>query len=378
MKHKGKILYLVAEDWYFCSHRLQLACAVRKEGYEVVVATRVTSHGDEITRHGLKLIPIGMRRRGLNPLYELSSLLELIRIYRRECPDIVHHVALKPVIYGSLAASITGVPAKINALAGLGYIFSSDSIKARILRPIVRLMFRGLLNRPNSQVILQNPDDMGVLLQERIIRAECARLIRGAGVDLHTFSVTPESDDIPIVLLASRMLWDKGVGEFVEAAHHLRNQGVIARFVLVGEGDPDNPGSIPDTQLQQWQEEGAVEWWGREKDMADVMRQAHVVCLPSYREGLPKVLLEAAASGRPIVTSDAPGCREIVKHGENGSLVPVKQSKSLADALEHLISDPHLRQQMGKRGREIVESEFSSDQVIKETLALYSSIARAN
>lgn len=374
MKYKGKILYLVTEDWYFCSHRLPLACAARDEGYEVVVVTRVTSHGDEIVRNGLKLIPMGMRRRGQNPLYELSSIIELIKIYRRERPDLVHHVALKPVIYGSLAALVTGVSSKVNALAGLGYVFSSDSLKARLLRPAVRLLFRGLLNRKNCQVILQNPDDIATLVEAKVLRAKNITLIRGSGVDLQIFSMVPESDAVPLVILASRMLWDKGVGEFIEAALHLQSAGVTARFVLVGESDPDNPSSISNAQLRQWHEEKGVEWWGRREQMAAVMQQSHIVCLPSYREGLPKVLLEAAASGRAIVTSDAPGCREIVKDGENGILVPIKQSGPLAEALGRLIADPLLRQQMGRRGRALVEAEFSSDQVIRETLALYSTL----
>ena len=377
MKYKGKILYLVAEDWYFCSHRLPLACAARDEGYEVVVATRVTAHGDQITRNGLKLIPINMCRRSLNPLSELPSLFHLIKIYRQERPDLVHHVALKPVIYGSLTAVITRIPVKINALGGLGYVYSSASKKAWLLRAMLRIVLRGLLNRSNSQVILQNNDDLEILVKAGILKPDRATLIRGAGVDLQEFTVSAESDEIPIVMLASRMLWSKGVGEFVEAASLLRKAGIVARFVLVGEADSVNPASISHEQLLKWSEDGVVEWWGKRDDMADVLRQAHVVCLPSYREGLPKVLLEAAASGRAIVTSDAPGCREIVKDRVNGLLVPIKQSAALAEALKCLISDPILRQQMGERGRKIVKAEFSSEQVINETRMLYSKMLNA-
>ncbi len=371
MASKGKILYLVAEDWYFCSHRLQLACAVRDEGYEVVVATRVTAHGDEITKNGLKLIPINMCRRGLNPLSELPSLLHLIRIYRQERPDLVHHVALKPVIYGSLAAAVAAIPARINALGGLGFAYSSESKKAWFLRAVLRVVLRVLLNRRHSKVILQNNDDLETLVTAGILKPDRAAVIRGAGVDLQEFSLSAEADEPPVVMLASRMLWSKGVGEFVEAASLLNKRGVVARYVLVGEADAVNPASIPREQLLKWQQEGIVEWWGRREDMAEVLRQAHVVCLPSYREGLPKVLLEAAASGRAIVASDAPGCREVVHHNENGLLVPVKKSVPLADAIEQLVSDPLLRKKMGARGREIVVEGLSLEQVIRETLALY-------
>ncbi|HED39662.1 MAG TPA: glycosyltransferase family 1 protein [Chromatiales bacterium] len=371
MASKGKILYLVAEDWYFCSHRLQLACAARDEGYEVVVATRVTAHGDEITKSGLKLIPINMCRSGLNPLSELPSLLHLIRIYRQERPDLVHHVALKPVIYGSLAAAVTAIPAKINALGGLGFAYSSESKKARLLRAMLRVVLRMLLNRSNSKVILQNNDDLETLVNASILKPDRAAVIRGAGVDLQEFSLSAEPDEPPVVMLASRMLWSKGVGEFVEAASLLNKRGVVARYILVGEADAVNPASIPREQLLKWQQEGVVEWWGRRDDMADVLRQAHIVCLPSYREGLPKVLLEAAASGRAIVASDAPGCREVVHHNENGLLIPVKKSVPLADAIEQLVSDPVLRRKMGARGREIVVEGLSLEQVVSETLALY-------
>ena len=377
MKCKGKIIYLVAEDWYFCSHRLQLACAARDEGYEVVVVTRVTAHGDEITRNGLKLIPVNMCRRGLNPLSELPLLFHLIKVYRQERPDLVHHVALKPVIYGSLAAAISRVPVKINALGGLGYVYSSDSKKAWLLRTILRVILRGLLNWGNSKVILQNKDDLETLVKASILKPDRVVLIRGAGVDLQEFAVSTESDEMPVVMLASRMLWSKGVGEFVDAAVILKGMGVVARFVLVGEADSVNPASISQEQLKKWQREGVVEWWGKRDNMPSVLSQASIVCLPSYREGLPKVLLEAAASGRPIVASDVPGCREIVKNGKNGFLVPARQSEPLAEAINRLVVNPELRQEMGCKGRSIVEMEFSSEQVIEETLALYSSFSQA-
>jgi glycosyltransferase involved in cell wall biosynthesis len=372
MTHQLKLLYFVTEDWYFCSHRLPLAIAAQKAGYEVVVVTRVSQHGELIRSHGLKLIPIEISRRSRNPFKELGVIWRLFSIYRKEKPDIVHHVALKPVLYGAIAAKFARVPAVVCALAGLGFLFVSKQRKAQLLRPLVEMAFRLLLNRPNSCAILQNPDDMFLLTSRGILTPDHAMLIRGSGVDTKQFKVTVELSGVPVVVLASRMLWDKGIGDFVEAARKLRQKGVIARFVLVGEGDPDNPASISNNQLEAWQQEGAVEWWGRQADMPAVFAKSHIVCLPSaYGEGVPKVLIEAASCGRSIVTTDAPGCREIVKNAKNGLLVPVKNDEALAGALQQLIENAPLRKVMGKYGREMVEKEFAIDIVVSQTLALY-------
>lgn len=365
------LLFFVTEDWYFCSHRLPLALAARKTGYEVSVVTNVCCHGEAIKRSGIKLIPLKLSRRGINPLKELQVIWRLASIYRKEQPDIVHHVALKPVVYGSIASQMAKVPFVVNAMAGLGFLFSSKSLKARTVRPLILLLFRFLLNLQGSHVILQNPDDVNLLSKSGILARERIALIRGSGVDTAEFKVEPEPTGDLIVTLASRLLWDKGVGEFVEAARMLKEQGVSARFVLVGEGDPENPTAILRDQLQGWHEEGVVEWWGRRDDMATVFAKIHIVCLPSYREGLPKVLLEAAACGRPIVTTDAPGCREIVQDGLNGFLVPVRDARAVAEALKKLLASPKLRQTMGMHGRKLVEREFTLEKVNMQTLALY-------
>lgn len=366
-----KLLFFVTEDWYFCSHRLPLALAAQKAGFEVLVVTNVHRHGEKIEGSGLKLISLELFRRGINPLKELQIIYRLMVIYRKEKPDIVHHVALKPVLYGSIASCLTKVPFIVNAMAGLGFLFSSNSFKAHMMRPFVVLIFRFLLNLTGSRVILQNPDDIKVLCDRGVLNRECITLIRGSGVDIRKFAVVPEPSGKPLVILASRLLWDKGVGEFVKAARLLKHQGVPARFVLVGEGDPENPTNISLVQLQDWHEEGVVEWWGRKDNMPDVFANSHIVCLPSYREGLPKVLLEAAASGRPIVTTDAPGCREIVQDGLNGFLVPVRDACAVAEALKKLIASPKLRQTMGMHGRKLVEREFTQEKVNLKTLALY-------
>lgn len=367
-----KILFLVTEDWYFCSHRLPLARAARDAGFEVVVATRVQKHKEQIIQEGFKLIPIRLRRRNKNPLKELLSLMELITIYRLERPDIVHHVAIKPVLYGSLAARIVRVPAIVNALAGMGYLFISNNWKTKLFLPVIMHAFRWLFNRYNSKLILQNPDDEKLFINAKVLQPAQIMLIRGSGVNIHEYFPAPESSTIPMVVLASRMLWDKGVGEFVMAAQLLKEQGIQARFVLVGDGDPDNPASIPTKQLEMWRQNGEVEWWGHRDDMPQIFAQAHIVCLPSsYREGVPKVLIEASACGRPIVTTDVPGCREVVRQEENGILVPVRNSKALAEALKRLIKDASLRKRMGARGREIAIKEFSVEKVVHETLSVY-------
>lgn len=366
-----KIFYWVTEDWYFCSHRLDLAIAAKEYGFDVTVITRVRSHGGRIKAAGIKIIPLDLSRRGMNPLAEFRIINRLISIYRDEQPDIVHHVALKPVLYGTIASLFARVPCVVNALAGMGFLFSSQSLKARAVRPLVKMVFRLLLNRRNSRVILQNPDDVRLMCDSRVLNRERIALIRGSGVDTRKFTVMPEQSGQPIVVLASRLLWDKGVGEFVDAAKQLKVQGVRARFVLVGEGDAANPANIPDKQLQNWQEEGNVEWWGRRDDMPQIFAQAHIVCLPSYREGLPKVLIEAASCGRPIVTTDAPGCREIVQDGVNGFLVPVRDATAVAEALRKMIGSPELRSQFGARGRDLVEREFTQEKVNTETLKVY-------
>lgn len=369
---RPRLLYLVTEDWYFCSHRLPLAVAAREAGFDVTVATRVRAHGERIRAAGLDLVPLEWSRRNLNPLLEIGPLVKIVGLYRRLRPTIVHHVALKPVLYGALAARIARVPGVINALAGLGYVFSSSEWKARLLRPAVRTAFHLLLDARNSRLIVQNPDDCALFTGRGMVHAERIAVIRGSGVDLTLFRPRPEPDGLPLVVLPARMLRDKGVHEFVEAAQILRQAGVRARFALVGDADAENPASIPAVQLEQWAAQGMVEYWGWRDDMAEVLAQCNLVCLPSYYgEGLPKSLLEAAASARAIVTCDVPGCREAVEDGVSGLLVAPRDPRSLAAALRRLLADAPLRARMGARGRQRAEAEFSLARVNADTLALY-------
>ncbi len=371
---KPKILYLVTEDWYFCSHRLPIARAARDAGCEVVVATRVQKHGESILREGFRLSPIGMRRRGKNPWFELQAVRELKRIYQLEQPDLVHNVALKPVLYGSLAARFARVPSIVNALAGLGYVFSSRNWKAALLRPFVQLGFRFFLNQPGSNVIVQNPDDYQILLRGAGLPKKQMNLIRGSGVNVYRFRELSEPKGVPVVTMVSRMLWDKGVGEFVAAAQMLKQRGIKARFVMVGPRDQENPACVQQDKLLEWQRKGVVEWWGQRDDIPTVWGNSHIAVLPSYREGLPKTLLEAAACGRPIITTDTPGCREVVRNEENGLLVPVRNPQALADAIQRLVENPDERYRMGQMGRSLVVEEFSESIVVQKTLDVYRSL----
>jgi glycosyltransferase involved in cell wall biosynthesis len=368
---KKKLLFFVTEDWFVCSHWLPHMTAAREAGYEVYVVTRVRRHRSIIEARGVHVVSLELSRRGRNPIAELKVIAELIGIYRKIRPDLVKHIAMKPIVYGTVAAWFSRPRAVVNYMAGLGWLFTSDSVKARLLRPVVRTVLGRLLAK--GHVIVENPDDYRQMVDLGLTPARLS-LIRGAGVDLHEFEPTEECDGIPLVVLPARMLWTKGVGEFVTAAERLLAEGVTARFALVGDPDPDNPASVPVERLETWRRDGAVEWWGRRDDMPRVLAQAHVVCLPSYREGLPKALLEAAAAGKPIVTTDTSGCRDVVRHGENGLLVPAADAVALAEALKTLVEDRTRRERMGRRSREIAETEFSSEKITAEAVGLYNAV----
>ncbi len=365
-----KLFFLVTEDWYFVSHRLELAVAAKAAGFEVVVITRAGRHRGEIEGSGLRLISFDMDRRGMNPMRVLREIWALARIYRQEKPDIVHHVALRPVVVGGLAARLARVPAVVSAITGMGFLFTDGGRSGWTRRLLIRfmpwLLAKGL-------VIVQNRTDLREIAgwgipQERL------RLIPGAGVGVDRFVPKERSPNRPlVVMLPSRLLWDKGVGEFVEAARRLKGR---ARFVLVGDADAGNPTAVPEEQLRVWQAEALVEWWGKMDEMPAVLAEADIVCLPSYREGMPKALLEAMACGKPCVTTDAPGCRDCVADGDNGLLVAVKDAGALAAAIARLLDDPGLQARMGRRGRERAETEFASDRIIAMTLDVYREMLR--
>jgi glycosyltransferase involved in cell wall biosynthesis len=364
-----RLLFFITEDWYFRSHRLALARAARDAGFEVHLATRVSQHGDEIRAEGFHLHPLRLARGGIGPLAELRSLVELWRLLRRLRPDLLHNVALKPVLYGSLAGRLAGVPAIVNAVTGMGFLFSSDQALARRLRPALWLGLRLLLRRRGVHVIVQNRDDQALI--GRLTRAERIHLIRGSGVDIEHYQPLPEPAGAPTVALVARMLEDKGIRELVDAGALLRQRDRAVRVLLAGPLDPENRAGLAGELVRGWQQAGLVEWLGPVADVRTVWAQAHLAVLPSYREGLPKSLLEAAACGRAMIAADVPGCREIVIAGRTGRLVPARSVEPLADAIAELLDDAATRQRMARAARALAVEELSQEAVNRDTLALY-------
>jgi glycosyltransferase involved in cell wall biosynthesis len=368
-------MMVVNDAPFFLSHRLPIALAARTAGYDVHVATPEHPRRTEIEQQGLSFHPFPLTRSSASPGSELGSIRSLMALYRNVRPDLVHHVTHKPVLYGSIAARLTKVPAVVNAISGLGYAFIATGWKAGLRRRLMLSAYRAAFSHPNCRAIFQNPEDVALFRDAGVLSPGQYILIPGSGVELDRFVPTPEPPGPPLIVLGSRMLWDKGIGEFVEAARVLRSRGIVFRAALVGEPDPGNPRSLTESQLRAWNDEGIVEWWGRRSDMATVFASCSIACLPStYREGVPKVLLEAAACGRPIVTTDAPGCRVVARPEDNGLLVPPGDAASLASALERLLLDAPLRARMGARSRAIAEAEFGIQSVVDATLALYSSL----
>ncbi len=372
----SRILLVANAEWYFKAHRLPIARALRRRGDEVIVAAgEERGGGAAIEKEGIEFVPLHLRRRSLNPLRELAALIELVKLYRQRRPDLVYHVTIKPVIYGSLAARAAGVPAVVNAIPGLGYAFAGSGFGRGLLRGAVGAAYRLALSGHRTRLIFENPDDRKRFLERGLAHAERSVVIRGAGVDVEQFLPSQEPAGTPIVLLAARLLWEKGVGDLVEAAKLLRGADVPCRVALVGIPDPENRGSIPLETLREWQANGWIERWGFRRDMPQVLASAAIVVLPTYYpEGVPMTLLEGAAAGRPLVATDMPGCREIVRPGVNGILVPPRDPAALADAVQTLLRDPDRRREMGERSRRIAVEEFSQERVVAETLALYDQI----
>ena len=373
MNRPRRILYVVNHAGFFISHRLPLAIAARDAGYEVHIATPRSKHVPQLQAAGFTWHVLPLVRSAVNPLNEIRSFFAIYRLYRRLNPDLVHHVTSKPVLYGSIAARLAGVHAVVNAIPGVGYAFGKGGLLRRLLRTIIRRAYRVALKQRNGRVIFQNREQLEEFVHDGRVKASDAVLIAGSGVDVSQFVPVERRDHSPLtVVLASRMLTSKGVKEFVEAARLLRNRGIDARFQLVGEPDPDNPESIPIETLRRWDSEGIVSYAGRREDMPVVLADCDVFVLPTYYgEGLPKVLVEAAASGLPIVTTDWPGCRDVVTDRVNGLLVPIRDVQSLAHAIQQLLTDKPSRDAMGKRGRERAVERFALSGVVAETLAVY-------
>lgn len=366
-----KLLFVVNQIDFFKSHRLPLALAAQAAGYEVHVATAASKGASEIGALGLTHHELPLQRKGLNPWSDLRLLWSLFRLFLRLRPEVLHLVTIKPVIYGGLVARCLRVPGVIMAISGFGFVFTQSGALARILRGLVMILYRLAIGGGRVRVIFQNPDDRDAFAKFTGLDAAQTTLISGSGVSLSDYQWTPEPVGGIVVVMAARLLIDKGVLEFVAAAEQLRSAGISARFWLAGDLDPDNPSTCTSDDLQRWRASGVVEVLGQCVDIPSLFSKSHIVVLPSYREGMPKVLLEAAACGRAIITTNVPGCRTAIEPGVTGLLVAARDVGGLAAAMRSLILNAECRQAMGKAGRRRAELEFDITQVIEKHLRLY-------
>ncbi len=366
-----RVLFFITNPAFLVSHRLPVALAARDAGYEVHVASMGGPAVAQLESLGLTHHVLPMSRTSMRPWTEARSLWAVWRLFRRVRPDLVHAVTLKSVLYGGIAARAAQVPAYVAAISGLGYVFIQGTGKRRVLRSLALVLYRLALGHPRSRVIFQNPADRDVLVQAGAVRPTQVVMLRGSGVDLGRFSPAPWPDGPITVAMASRLLHDKGVREFIEAARLSAARGEALRWCLAGSLDLDNPASVQPAELQAWQAEGIVDYVGECPDVAGFYAQAHIVTLPSYREGLPKSLIEAAACGRPVVTTDVPGCRDVIEPNVSGLLVPVRDAQALADAIGRLARDAELRMQMGAAGRALAERDYGLQSIVQGHLAVY-------
>lgn len=372
-----KIAYIVNVDWFFISHRLPIALEALAQGHEVYVFAKDTGKMDYLKSLGLKVHPINLERGSINPFSSFKLFFDLKNKLKKIKPDVVHLVTIKPVLIGGLAAILAKVPSIVYAISGLGFIFTNTMLKAKILRLGIIPLYRLALSAKNKTVIVQNLDDLRILRQYVAIPESQTVLIPGSGVDLQQFDVQPLPLKNKTVLMACRLLADKGVYEFHRSAMLLKEKYPNVRFVLVGGIDPDNPASLTEEELNKWVEKEDLEWWGHQNNMSEVLSQATVVVLPSYREGMPKVLLEAQALGRPIVTTDVPGCREAIENGKTGFLVQVKDERSLANAIEKLITNDELCLEFSRNARALAEQKFDIEQVVKTHMNIYENLVQS-
>jgi glycosyltransferase involved in cell wall biosynthesis len=373
-----RLLFVVNVDWFFLSHRLPIALEAMRQGYEVHIAARITDRRGEMQSHGLHVHSLGVSRSKTGLVEAVTVAMQIWQIYKTVKPDIVHLVTIKPVLMGGILARLAGVPAMVAAVSGLGFVFLERGLVAAVRRKLVEMLYKVSFSHRNLKVIFQNAQDKATLVQLANLPEATTELIRGSGVDISQFTAGPLPHGTPVVMLAARLLADKGVREFVQAARLLKTAGSGARFCLVGTADLDNPTSLTQTELDAYQQEGTIELWGHRTDMAATLSAAHIVVLPSYREGLPKVLIEAAACGRAVVTTDVPGCRDAIEPGVTGVLVPARDAPALSKAIAALLVDPQRCHAMGQAGRVLAEQAFDITQVVAQHLRIYTSLIANN
>ncbi|NHI01400.1 glycosyltransferase family 4 protein [Oceanimonas sp. MB9] len=370
-----EILFVVNVPEFFISHRLPLAVAAQAEGYKVHVASAAGKCVDEILSLGFKHHVIPFVRSGQNPLVELITVVKLISLMRRIQPDLVHLITIKPVLYGGIAARVAGVKSVVAAVSGLGTVFLASSRFGRLRKWLVTRLYGAAFKQQQLAVIFQNPDDRDTLLQADVLSTEQIRMIRGSGVALEKYPLCKEPEGRPVVVMAARLLRDKGVAEFVEAAQLLTQRELDVEMRLIGSPDPGNPTTVTPEELARWAEEGCVNLLGFREDIATQYAAANIVCLPSYYgEGLPKCLVEAAACGRAVVTTDHPGCRDAIIPNVTGLLVPIKDSVALADAIQRFVEDAQLRHRMGEAGRTLAEEVFAIEKIVSQHMEIYNEL----
>ena len=374
-RHSRVLLFVVNTPEFFLSHRLPIAIAAHKAGYEVHVASAEGEGVQAVLAHGFVHHSIGFARSGQNPWVEFRTLMSLVQVMRRVRPDIVHLITIKPVLYGGIAARLVRVPAVVSAVSGLGTVFLAHTWATRLRRRLIIKLYKAAFRQRSLAVIFQNPDDRDTLISSGAIQRLDTRLIRGSGVSLDDYPYTTEPEGKPVAVMAARLLTNKGVFEFVDAARILRDRGVDVDMRLIGSPDLGNPASVTELELERWQSECVVTVMGYRTDVAHQYASANIVCLPSYYgEGLPKSLVEAAACGRAVVTTDHPGCRDAIRPDGTGILIPIKDSVALANAVQTLIENPSLRKSMGEAGRELAEEAFSIDRIVTQHLKIYDEV----
>ena len=376
---KPKLLYVVTEDWYFYSHRRPMARAAMDAGFNVELITNIDKHKEQIEELGITIHPFSFERRSLNPVKALCQILALRKMYKDINPNIIHHIAMKPILYGSIAALGLKNIKTINAFAGLGYVFSATSAKATIIRAIMTTLFKFTLKGQIKHTLFQNNDDKALFEKLGLLKKENTHIIKGSGVDLkqYEFSAPPErkNDNNPfIVTYAGRMISIKGLQTLKETFEILKETAPYIHLQLCGKPDEGNPESLTQQQLEEWAKEPNVTWLGHCENMNDVWKQSHAAIQLSYGgEGIPKSLIEAAACGKPIIASASAGCKDMVTEGKNGYLAPIKDAKTSAEALTKLSRDKNLNEQ-AQNSRKLVEEELAQEIVIEQTKQLYTTI----
>jgi len=376
--NKKKLLFIVNVDWFFMSHRLPIALEAIKHGYEVHIATTITDKLELLESNGLITHDLHLHRSRSNVGAIFSEFSEIYSIIRAVSPDILHLVTIKPVLMGGIAARLAGTPAVVSAVSGLGFIFVNRRVVTLLRRKAVSLLYRLALGHSNQRVIFQNADDRAQLSRLARLSSEQSILIPGSGVDLSLYSRKLAPDGPSVIMFAARLLVDKGVREFVHAAKLVRRSKFHTRFVVVGVVDPLNPASIEQSELDHWKKTGVVELWGYRDDMEQVLSLATIVVFPSYREGLPKVLIEAAACGRAVITTDVPGCRDAIEDGITGLLVPVRCASAISDTIISLLENSDRCKKMGDAGRKLAEEKFDVRQVIAKHMKIYRDLLKAS